>query len=195
MKRFQIGLMALIAAVVLGSGAAWSDSAEGPSAPAQAEDNREKPAAEVVDQMMKQIQKNPLIEPSERPTQPQTESNPISPTPSVEIDPRVIGIAPGMVQPKLRREGEFVVNRRGRITRSVDGRHLLFVFDSDSKAVQDPPMILVPSQILQNMEDLVLERGDKIIFTLSGQVLSYRGANYLLPTMMKLAVNRGNLQN
>jgi hypothetical protein len=45
------------------------------------------------------------------------------------------------------------------------------------------------------MEDTVDRRGDTTVFILSGQVHTYRGANYLLPTMMKVAVDTGNLTN
>ncbi len=172
-----------------------------PAAPAAAEtpkpagDNAQ-PAADVVDQMLQKLQKNPMIEPAQRTNPTAPSSSPLlSPTPKVEVDPKVIGVAPGLPRPQLRREGEFVVNRRGRLVRSPNGKDLLFVFDADGKQAQEPPMIIVPCQILQSMEDLVLERGDKVVFLLSGQVLTYRGSNHLLPTMMKLSIDRGNLQN
>ena len=110
-------------------------------------------------------------------------------------DPEIIGVAPDSPRPKLRREGEFVVSRRGRIRRSGDGRQALFVFDSDSKQAGDPPMVLVPCRMLETIEEFIERRGDRIVFVLSGQVLTYRGVNYLLPTMMKLATDRGNLDH
>lgn len=112
----------------------------------------------------------------------------------VSMERGVLGVAPGQEQPKLRREGEFVVNRRGRVVPSPNGRDTLFAFEADSDTASEPPMVLSPCQTLQNMEDIVRERGDKIVFILSGQVLVYRGVNYLLPTMMKLAIDRGNLE-
>ena len=56
-------------------------------------------------------------------------------------------------------------------------------------------MILQACQLLQTMEDIVQQRGDTVVFLISGQIHTYRGANYLLPTMMKLAIDQGNLQN
>ena len=41
---------------------------------------------------------------------------------------------------------------------------------------------------------LFQKRGDAVMFVVTGQVHRYHGANYLLPTMMKLEPNRGNLQ-
>ena len=112
-----------------------------------------------------------------------------------DVDHGVLGVAPGEQPPKLRREGEFIINRRGRVMQSPNGRHLLFVFEADSQAANEPPMILSPCQMLQNIEDIIHERGDEVVFILSGQILVYHGLNYMLPTMMKLAIDHGNLEN
>lgn len=110
------------------------------------------------------------------------------------LDPAVIGTAPGQTPPALRREGEFVINRRGRLVRSPDGEVALFVFDADSKGEgQEPPMILQPSRMLEVMETRVREEGDQAAFIVSGQVFTYRGANYLLPSTVRPAIDRGNL--
>jgi hypothetical protein len=117
------------------------------------------------------------------------------PAANVDIDPAVLGIAPGEDPPPLRREGEFVVNRRGRLIRSSDGGHLLFVFEADTQDAPELPMVLQACQLLEAMEDTVERHGDSAVFILSGQVHTYRGTNYLLPTMMKIAVDKGNLSN
>lgn len=118
-----------------------------------------------------------------------------APSAAVHVDRAVLGVAPGQPKPTLRREGEFVVSRRGRIVRSPDGAHVLLAFEADAKNSPEPPMILQPSQMLETMENIVQQRGDSVVFIVSGQVHTYRGANYLLPTMMKLAVDQGNLQH
>ncbi len=117
-----------------------------------------------------------------------------APSVSVDIDRSILGVAPGQPLPTLRREGEFIVNRRGRVVRSPDGAHVLFQFEADSATAQEPPMVLQPCRNLQAMEDYVVERGDTTVFIVSGQVHVYRGANYLLPTTWKLAYDQGNLQ-
>jgi len=119
---------------------------------------------------------------------------PVVPVPpaAVEIDPAVLGVAPGDPVPTLRREGEFLVNRRGRLLRSPEG-YQLFVFEADAAASPELPMIVQPSRLLQAMEEIVAERGDAVVFVVSGQVHAYRGANYILPTMMKIAIPKGNL--
>ncbi|MEM6331856.1 MAG: hypothetical protein AAF823_00765 [Planctomycetota bacterium] len=119
---------------------------------------------------------------------------PVVPVPpaAVEIDPAVLGVAPGEPMPTLRREGEFLINRRGRLLRSPEG-YQLFVFEADGQEKPELPMIVQPTRLLEAMEELVNERGDAVVFIVTGQVHTYRGANYLLPTMMRIAINRGNL--
>lgn len=152
---------------------------------------------------MGQRQAPPPIDPTVSPHRPTGDAarpgvyglRPQHPVVAPRVDPAVLGIAPGQPMPELRREGEFVVTRRGRIVRSGDGAQALLVFESDSPSAPEMPMFLMPCQMLQNMENLVLERGDRMVFVVSGQVFTYRGVNYLLPTLMKPAPDKGNLQN
>jgi len=118
-----------------------------------------------------------------------------APASRVDIDPAVLGIAPGEDPPPLRREGEFVVNRRGRLIRTSDGGYLLFVFEADTQHSPELPMVVQACQLLETMENTVEKHGDSTIFILTGQVNTYHGANYLLPTMMKIAFDKGNLTN
>lgn len=113
----------------------------------------------------------------------------------VDIDPEVLGVAPGEPQPTLRREGEFIVNRVGRLRRSSESGRMLFVFDADDKDSPEPPMILQACRLLETMENLVQERGGQVTFKISGQVHTYRGANYLLPTMMRLEMDQRSIDN
>jgi hypothetical protein len=145
-------------------------------------------ADQVMDQLLEARQPAPLIEPTEQPRRSAS-----APPVIADIDPAVLGVAPGAPPPPLKREGSFVIARQGRLQRSSDGAHRLFVFEADGKHAPELPMILLPCQMLQNMEDLVQQRGDRVVFILSGQITSYRGANYLLPTMMRLAIDDGNL--
>lgn len=148
-------------------------------------------AEQVQDDLFNQLQENPLIEPT-RPTADTAAGAPPSPIKTIGVDKDILGLVGGQM-PALRREGEFIVNRKGHLVRAAHGGHVIFVFDADSEHAPNPPMVIVPCQMMQNMEDLVQERGDTLTFILSGQVLTYRGVNYLLPTMMKLAIDQKNL--
>lgn len=105
------------------------------------------------------------------------------------------GIAPNIKPTKLKREGQFIMQRRGRMI--ADGKHFkqwMFVFESDKNGMADPPMYLMPCRYLEDMERIVKREGDSAVFILSGQIFVYRGANYLLPTIMQQAVSRNNLK-
>ncbi len=134
---------------------------------------------------------------------------PVAPSPAVEVDRAVVGplpdlgdaareavrgVAPQGAEVQLLRDGEFIINRRGRLVVGSSGTQLLFAFEADGENSPEAPMVLQPCQMLQSMEELVKERGDRVVFIVSGQVYAYRGANFLLPTMMKLAADKGNLQ-
>lgn len=146
-------------------------------------------------QLLQQLETNPAVAPTQSRSSQHTETQGPPSLGSVGADPRVLGVAPGQKQPQLRREGEFIVNRRGRISQAPNGHQILFVFEADSDTAPEPPMIITACQMLQNMEDIIRERGDQIVFIVSGQILVYRGINHLLPTMMRLAIDHGNLEN
>lgn len=170
--------------------AAGKTAKPAPGAPAKAAGDTAAPSADDVrKKLLQKVEQNPLIQPS-RPLRPSD-----APGVAPQADPRIVGVAPGLAPSKLRRQGEFIVARRGRLIRATGASQVVFAFDADSADTPEPPMVLMPCQLLQDMEDLAQERGDKVVFILSGQVFVYRSANYLLPTMMKLAIDRGNLQN
>jgi hypothetical protein len=169
--------------------------ADAEPAPAPAPTSPQPPSAEdVMQQMLQQQQQDETtIAPTSRPGDDQPRRG-RPPTAAVRVDTSVLGIAPGGKQPTLRREGEFIVARRGRLIRSPDGAHMLFAFDADDRDSPETPLIILPCQMLQSMEEIVQQRGDRVVFILSGQITAYRGANYVMPTMMKLAIDRAGVQ-
>ena len=165
-----------------------SMNAAPPATPGEAD------AARAMEDLLGSREAAPVIEPID-PNATGPGVDVISPAASVDIDPAVLGVAPGEDPPPLVREGEFIINRRGRLIRSPETGQRLFVFESDARPTPELPMIMQACQLLQTMEDTVDRRGEATVFILSGQVHAYRGANYLLPTMMKIAVDSGNLTN
>lgn len=163
--------------------------------PAEPDAADKKPATQpepesVLKDMLDKPVENPVIEPS-RPADAVT-----GPAKTKMPDEQIAGTAPNAQQrTQLKREGTFVITRRGRMVRASGGASpWMITFDADASGMTDPPMYLLPCQMLEDMEQIVQQQGDSVVFVISGQVFVYHGANYLLPTLMKLAPNRGNLQ-
>ena len=109
-------------------------------------------------------------------------------------DPLLLGLDPDRPQAELKIEGDFLIARTGRLIRTSDGAHALFVLDADQQGAPEPPLIMQACKLLETMEKTVREQGDDIPFVITGQVFVYRGANYLLPTIVKREFDRGNLK-
>ncbi len=189
-RTIVYSLMLMIALTAVGTWAlAQSEPAGDEETDAPATTSDDEPSAEdVLNDLMQRRRKNRLIEP----TRPQPTVRPGEPA-----DPALAGVAPGdEAQAPLRREGQFIITRRGRMTRAPGGSlPWMFVFESDSEKMVDRPMYLLPCQLLEDMEQIIEQRSDAAEFVLSGKIFVYHGANYLLPTLMKLAPDRGNLEN
>mgnify|MGYP006290296309 CR=1 FL=1 len=174
--------------------AASSPSAEATEQPDESADSTDTESAEkVLDDLLGLRKDNLIVEPESR------EIRQVEPARAGEEVGgnddlgAVIGVAPGGRKPELRREGEYVINRRGRVVRSPAGNQMIFVFEADGKESADPPMIIHPCRNLQIIEDMIAERGDRLVFVVTGQVFAYRGVNYLLPTSFRQVHARGNL--
>ncbi|HEY7118811.1 MAG TPA: hypothetical protein VH475_19640 [Tepidisphaeraceae bacterium] len=89
-------------------------------------------------------------------------------------------VAPGAPQLNLMREGSYVVDRTGRLTKSADGQNSELTFDSDGKAMKDPPMIILPNLKLMQMENAVTGGAKDLRFKVTGMVTEYKGRNYIL---------------
>jgi hypothetical protein len=90
-------------------------------------------------------------------------------------------VAPGAPQMQLLREGTFIVDRVGRLTKSPDGSRSEFTFETDGRAMEDPPLILMPCVKTSTMEDSVKLTNQDLKFRVTGLTTEYRGRNYLLP--------------
>ena len=91
------------------------------------------------------------------------------------------------------REGDLLVSRRGRLTRSNGGAWII-VFDADARGLREPPMVLLPSITLRSMEYWARATGMNRPVLISGQVYTYRGQHFLLPTAWRTPVERPNLK-
>ena len=166
-------------------------------APAPAQPQPQPSAEDVLNELLRRRSENPLIEPAPAPGTPGT---PGKAAPGAATGPasaaRPLGTAPAVgAGAPLRREGQFIINRRARMVRPAgDSAAWLLVFDADASGLGDPPMYMMPCKLLEDAEAIAQQRGGEAVFTASGQVFVYRGANYFLPTIMKEAADRGNLK-
>jgi hypothetical protein len=88
-------------------------------------------------------------------------------------------VAPNFPMNALIREGDYLPDRVGRMTKTQDGQ-FEFTFDSDGKSLQDPPVIILPNLKLMQMEKVTDASSRDLKFRISGIVTEYKGRNYIL---------------
>lgn len=89
-------------------------------------------------------------------------------------------VAPSTPAVPLQREGTYIFDRVGRLSRSADGTQAEFTFESDGKTLKDPPVIILPNLKLMTMEEIVKVTNRDLRFRVTGMLTEYRGRNYLL---------------
>jgi len=100
-----------------------------------------------------------------------------------KIDVSTIGVAvvaPAAKPVNLMHEGSFIVDRTGRLTRTADGQQWELTFEADGRAMQDPPMLILPNLNLMKMETTVADNNRDVRFLVTGVVTEYKGRNYIL---------------
>ncbi len=92
---------------------------------------------------------------------------------------------------RLMKEGSMVMSRVGRAVRRSEGA-IEFVVDNGvlGDGANDATAILLPSLLTAEIARLVDERGDRVRFVLSGEILVYAGRTYVLPTLYRVEVSR-----
>lgn len=111
-----------------------------------------------------------------------TGAQPLVPTtgPSMDKTTGASAVAPGASTMTVMREGTFLVDRTGRLTRSSDGQSWEFSFEADGRAMKDPPVIVLPNLKLMAMEQAVKSANRDLKFRVTGMVTEYSGRNYVL---------------
>jgi hypothetical protein len=118
-----------------------------------------------------------LLKPSGAP------ARPLEPVPDAPLPDRTSGaaaVAPAAPSMNVIREGTFIVDRTGRLTRLADGSGFEFTFDSDGRSLKDPPVVILPNLKLMAMENAVNSSNRDLRFRITGTVTEYRGRNYVL---------------
>lgn len=85
------------------------------------------------------------------------------------------------------REGTRLQNRRGAIVRDQNTGTWRFVFDAAGTDTVDPTMELLPCLLLERLERQAALSDLPAAVLISGEVTSYYGRNYLLPTIWRVA--------
>lgn len=162
-----VGLIALSAgSVFISTSQARQTPATQPSTPST------RPSALPADQLLSQ-----MLRPNER------ASATLKPQADSEVRDITTGrgaTAPNAPQMPLLREGSFVVDRTGRLTRNNEGGGWEFTFDADGRTLKDPPMMILPNLKLQTMEDAVKGANRDLRFRITGVITEYRGRNAVL---------------
>ena len=85
-------------------------------------------------------------------------------------------------RPKFVPPGSVILWRRGWLVRGSGGAWS-FIFSADAAGSADPPMILLPCLLLEDMERHAARSGPDAPLLVSGRVYRYHDRTYLLPTM------------
>ena len=101
-------------------------------------------------------------------------------------------IAPDSPPVNLIREGSYVVDRTGRLTKAAEGQQWEFTFEADGKTMQDPPLGILPNLKLMAMENAVTGTRTDVRFRVTGMVTEYKGKNYIL--LEKVIVDKEQTQ-
>jgi len=89
-------------------------------------------------------------------------------------------------------EGTRMVFRRGHVRRHGSGGYE-FVFSSDASGHADPTMTLLPCLLLERLAAHEQRSDQTAEILISGEVFTYRGQNYLLPSLFRVPVERSGL--
>ena len=88
-------------------------------------------------------------------------------------------VAPRSQPLSVIREGSYIFDRVGRLSRTADGQPQ-FVFDADGQAMQDPPVLIHPNLKLMVMENAVKFTQRPPRFRITGMITEYGNRNYVL---------------
>ena len=92
----------------------------------------------------------------------------------------------------LKRDGDYLNNRPGRVAK--DAAWWMFVFESDSTEAPEPPVRLLPNQQLERIVRETTASNKSVIFIVSGEVTLFESQNYLLVRKALRRRSQGNLQ-
>ena len=109
---------------------------------------------------------NRLLQPSRPVAQPlQPEPDP----PKKDVS-TVKTVAPAGEQLNLIREGTYLVDRVGRLTKAADNTMNELTLEADGKGMKDPPLLILPNLKLATMEKYIQSTSRDLRFRVTGLV-------------------------
>ena len=184
MKRKQTlqgGLIGVtVSSVLILTAAGWLSAAA--QQPATSQAAPEQPTQETI---LEELLKD---RPTNAPISPTVPGRAPEPAEVAATQPAETGVSAGHLLP----DGYIISKRMGRLVR--EGAWWVFAFESDGKAMQDPPMRLLPCKWLEHMESASGGGTRGVRFIVTGRVTAYRGMNYLLSENVLIVHNMGNFK-
>jgi len=92
-------------------------------------------------------------------------------------------------------DGFFLVDRTGRLVQDGPWWTIAFVGDNNPESAPDPPLKLLPNQMLERAVREVQGGAVGVQFVVSGEVTDFMGENYLLLRKLMRKRDMGNLSN
>lgn len=84
-------------------------------------------------------------------------------------------------------DGSVLTNKRGRLVAlPEEGSRLAFVIDNDPDSPGAPPMLLLPCQVLEEIESVVAARGPELTVRMSGRIVASGNKASLLPVFFQV---------
>ena len=154
--------------LLIGCGIAAGQTTRPTTQPSDAKDSLKGMSA---DQMLGQ-----MLKPSTNMAKP---LQPLSDKPVTDKTSGSGAVKPGAPGVNVLREGTFIVDRLCRLTHTDNGQAEL-TFESDGKALRDPPVLILPNLTLMRMEDGITASSTDLKFRVTGMVTEYRSRNYIL---------------
>jgi hypothetical protein len=151
---------AILIGILVSSSSLWSQTTRPASTP--------EPARQMLDSMLNRNSSS-----GARPLQPTSQ-------PGIDVTTGSFAVAPGATTQPVLREGTYMLDRTGRMTRTGDGQQWEFNFESDGRTMKDPPLIILPNLKLMVMESILKSSNRDLKWRVTGMVTEYNGRNYIL---------------
>jgi hypothetical protein len=165
---------------------AWSQTTR-PAQTGQSRDSARpatRPADADPDLMLKQLLSG---------NRPNTPLEPVDLPPEKGSDRNVSAAVPARAdQQAIIREGTYLIDRVGRLTRTAQGNQEL-TLESDGSGLKDPPLTILPNLNLGLMEAELRRSSRDLKFRVSGLITEYNNRNYIL--VEKMIVLSGDAPN